>query len=102
MFSKICMYHQLLLLIYRRLTPAECERAFRHFDKDGDGSIDSTEVIEVMRCAGQNPTLQMVDEMMAEADESGTSRDVTWHVVTSRACVVCYVPERRSRNKQTA
>ena len=72
MFSKICMYHQLLLLIYRRLTPAECERAFRHFDKDGDGSIDSTEVIEVMRCAGQNPTLQMVDEMMAEADESGT------------------------------
>ena len=64
---------------------AECERAFRHFDKDGDGTIDGTEVIEVMRCTGQNPTLQMVDQMMAEADESGvceTSLTSRWNVAS--------------------
>ena len=63
---------------------AECERAFRHFDKDGDGTIDGTEVIEVMRCTGQNPTLQMVDQMMAEADESGVCEtSLAWRNVAS-------------------
>ncbi|XP_064638085.1 calmodulin-A-like [Lineus longissimus] len=51
---------------------AEFREAFSLFDKDNDGTINTTEMGTVMRSLGQNPTLAELDEMIAEVDKSGS------------------------------
>ncbi|XP_059090628.1 calmodulin-A-like [Tigriopus californicus] len=57
------------------LTPEQIEEfkeCFQMFDKDGDGTIDTTELGTVMRSLGQNPDEEEVEEMVDEADEDGS------------------------------
>lgn len=53
---------------------AEYKEAFSLFDKDGDGTIDATELGTVMRSLGQNPTESELTDMINEIDidHSGT------------------------------
>ena len=49
----------------------ELREAFSLFDKDGGGSISSSELAAVMRSLGQNPTEDELKEMIADVDEDG-------------------------------
>ena len=51
---------------------AELKEAFVLFDKDGGGTISSSELGTVMRSLGQNPTDEELREMIDEVDEDGT------------------------------
>lgn len=44
------------------------------FDKDGDGTVSTEELGEVMRSMGQNPTEKELMDMIAEVDVDGTRR----------------------------
>eukprot|EP00746_Dinoflagellata_sp_MGD_P080391 gnl/MRDRNA2_/MRDRNA2_32096_c0_seq1.p1 gnl/MRDRNA2_/MRDRNA2_32096_c0~~gnl/MRDRNA2_/MRDRNA2_32096_c0_seq1.p1 ORF type:complete len:361 (+),score=77.19 gnl/MRDRNA2_/MRDRNA2_32096_c0_seq1:2-1084(+) len=44
---------------------------FSYFDKDGNGSINATELGQVMRELGENPTPNEIDAMMKQADADG-------------------------------
>ncbi|XP_046582415.1 uncharacterized protein LOC124289793 [Haliotis rubra] len=46
-------------------------RAFRLFDKDGDGTIDAKELGTVMRSLGQNPNDDELQEILEEVDADG-------------------------------
>ncbi|RUS84605.1 hypothetical protein EGW08_007632 [Elysia chlorotica] len=48
----------------------EIAAAFAQFDKNGDGRVSTDELIEVMRAAGQNPTVAEAKEMIAEVDNN--------------------------------
>eukprot|EP00095_Tigriopus_kingsejongensis_P012297 snap_masked-scaffold324_size206069-processed-gene-1.14 protein:Tk12297 transcript:snap_masked-scaffold324_size206069-processed-gene-1.14-mRNA-1 annotation:"PREDICTED: calmodulin-like" len=50
----------------------EFKECFQMFDKDGDGTIDTTELGTVMRSLGQNPDEEEIEEMVDEADEDGS------------------------------
>uniref|UniRef100_A0A336MAF8 CSON012724 protein n=1 Tax=Culicoides sonorensis TaxID=179676 RepID=A0A336MAF8_CULSO len=50
------------------------ERCFKAFDKNGDGSIDSKDLIELMRATGQNPTTAEVEHLIHEVDENGDGK----------------------------
>ena len=50
----------------------EFKECFQMFDKDGDGTIDTTELGSVMRSLGQNPDMEEIEEMIDEADEDGS------------------------------
>jgi len=50
---------------------AEFKEAFAIFDKDGDGTVTSSEIKEVMKSLGQNPTDKELKEMIEEVDEDG-------------------------------
>ncbi|XP_040578967.1 neo-calmodulin [Lepeophtheirus salmonis] len=55
-----------------RLTPEKLEEfkeAFALFDKNGDGTIDSHELVAVMRMMGYNPTDEEIQEMIDDADK---------------------------------
>ena len=50
---------------------AEFKEAFSLFDKDGDGTINPSELGVVMRSLGQNPSEEELTEMIEEADSNG-------------------------------
>lgn len=50
------------------------KEAFSLFDKNGDGHISATELGQVLRALGQNPTEATIQEVMAKADKDG--RDI--------------------------
>ena len=50
----------------------EFREAFNMFDKDGGGSIDSSELKDLMKSVGQEPTEAELREMVAAADADGT------------------------------
>ena len=47
--------------------------AFSVFDKDGDGTITSKELGEVLKNMGHNPSEGDLEEMLKEVDEDGNS-----------------------------
>ncbi|CAI2377112.1 unnamed protein product [Moneuplotes crassus] len=49
----------------------EFKEAFSLFDKDGDGTVDTNELGQVMRTLGQNPTEAELNEMIQEVDVDG-------------------------------
>ena len=52
---------------------AEFREAFGLFDKNGDGTISSTELGTIMRSLGQNPTESELQDMINEVDVDGKS-----------------------------
>ncbi|CAM9563600.1 unnamed protein product [Choristocarpus tenellus] len=56
----------------KELTAEEREdyqEAFNNFDKDGNGTIDQSELGVVMRSLGYSPTNEQLKEMMSKVDE---------------------------------
>ena len=53
---------------------SEFKLAFSVFDKDGDGTITTKELGEVLRNMGHNPSDGDLDEMLKEVDEDGTTQ----------------------------
>jgi calmodulin len=51
---------------------AELKEAFALFDRDADGSITVTDVVEVFRSIGQQVSLEDVQVMVGDADMDGT------------------------------
>jgi len=58
-------------MIMRVTTSEEFREAFSLFDKNGDGTISSTELGTVMRSLGQNPTENELQDMINEIDVDG-------------------------------
>ena len=56
----------------------DIKEAFLVFDKDGDGTVSTEELGEVMRSMGQNPTEKELLDMIAEVDVDGICKTSTW------------------------
>jgi len=57
-----------------RLSREQRERlvkAFKYFDKDGTGTIDAKELIQVLRVMGHSPTTNETEELLQELDTDG-------------------------------
>jgi len=57
--------------IIRVLVSIEYRDAFNVFDKDGDETISTTELLTVMRSLGQNPSNEEAKQMITEVDING-------------------------------
>lgn len=61
---------------------AEFRAAFSLLDKDGDGTITTKELGEVLRSLGQNPTEAELHDMIRELDADSLYR----HILHSIQC----------------
>jgi len=61
---KVCRFIRVLVSI-------EYRDAFNVFDKDGDETISTTELLTVMRSLGQNPSNEEAKQMITEVDING-------------------------------
>ncbi len=50
---------------------AELRAAFRVFDKDDNGTIDTAELRQLMKSIGEDLTDEQIEEMIREADQNG-------------------------------
>ena len=50
---------------------AELRAAFRVFDKDNNGTIDTAELRQLMKSIGEDLTDEQIEEMIREADQDG-------------------------------
>ena len=50
---------------------AELRAAFRVFDKDDNGTIDTAELRQLMKSIGEDLTDEQIEEMIREADQDG-------------------------------
>ena len=57
--------------LIRFLVSIEYRDAFNVFDKDGDETISTTELLTVMRSLGQNPSNEEAKQMITEVDING-------------------------------
>jgi len=57
--------------LIRVLVSIEYRDAFNVFDKDGDETISTTELLTVMRSLGQNPSNEEAKQMITEVDING-------------------------------
>eukprot|EP00275_Glaucocystis_incrassata_P001161 EC122033.1.p1 GENE.EC122033.1~~EC122033.1.p1 ORF type:complete len:151 (+),score=33.96 EC122033.1:79-531(+) len=68
-------FKEFVSMMAKKFTGSDAEEeilaAFKVFDKDGNGTISSPELRQIMRQLGQNLTDDEIDEMMREADISG-------------------------------
>lgn len=96
-----------LLLIYatimtNKFTSEQVEEyreAFDLFDKDGDGSITTSELGVVMRSLGQEPTVKELENMIKEIDEDGNGAidfDEFLHMMAKKHAE-CVDPEEELR-----
>jgi calmodulin len=53
------------------LFTSEYQSAFKMFDKDGDGTITTSELGTAMKSLGQNLTKQELEDMVNEVDVDG-------------------------------
>ena len=53
------------------LFTSEYQSAFKMFDKDGDGTITTSELGTAMKSLGQNLTKQELEDMVNEVDADG-------------------------------
>jgi calmodulin len=49
----------------------EFKEVFKMFDVDGDGTVSTEELLDVMAKLGQNPSEKELSDMINEVDEDG-------------------------------
>ncbi|KAL3874516.1 hypothetical protein ACJMK2_037522 [Sinanodonta woodiana] len=62
MWSKTA--EKILILLFKEV--------FNLYDKDGDGTVDTSELATVLKSLGQDPTEAEIREMIKEVDEDGS------------------------------
>jgi calmodulin len=66
---------EFLILMSHNAKPADTDqellRAFEVFDKDGSGTITTSELKDVLRSLGENLTDEELDEMVKLTDKNG-------------------------------
>ena len=75
-------------------TLAEYKKAFNLFDKDGSGSIDSDELITVMKSLGVEATEEEVETMLETADADGSGEFSMIYTAALLLSAACSAPER--------
>lgn len=65
------MYDSIAAMKFTDEQIEEVKEAFAIFDKNGDGTITTKDLITVMRSLGKNPTEDEIDDMIREVDTDG-------------------------------